>query len=67
MQNERFTFTIPEAARMLGISRGTAYQLASRNKLPVPVIKLGKRIVVSRKAIEALLEAGKQLVTVVRQ
>lgn len=54
------TISIPEAAKVLGISRGLAYDLARRDKLPVPVIKLGRRMVLSRKAVEALLEAGKQ-------
>ena len=54
------TMTIPEVARALGISRGLAYELAKRDELPVPVIKLGRRMVLSRKAVETLLE-GKQL------
>lgn len=54
------TMTIPEVARALGISRGLAYDLARRDNLPVPVIKLGKRMVLSRKAVLALLEASKQ-------
>jgi excisionase family DNA binding protein len=40
---------VPEAARLLGISRGSAYQLAARGELP-GVIKLGGRFVVSRAA-----------------
>ena len=50
------TMTIPEVARVLGISRGLAYELAKRDELPVKVIRLGgKRMVVSRKALECLL------------
>jgi excisionase family DNA binding protein len=68
MDNSKcLTITIPEAAKALGISRNLAYELARRDKLPVPVIKLGKRMVLSRKAVEALLEAGKQLVSEVAQ
>lgn len=60
MQNsERLTMTLPEAAKIFGISRGLAYDLARRNELGVPVIKLGRRMVLSRKAVEALLESGK--------
>lgn len=61
MGNNSLTMTIPEVARTLGISRGLAYELAKRDELPVPIIKLGRRMVLSRKAVEALLENGKQL------
>ena len=54
--NERLTMTIPEFAEATGISKNLAYDLARREKLPVPVIKLGKRMVLSRKAVLALLE-----------
>jgi excisionase family DNA binding protein len=60
MSSDRLTMTIPEVAKMLGISRGLAYDLARRNELPIPVIKIGdRRMVLSRKAVEGLLEAGK--------
>jgi hypothetical protein len=49
--------TIPQAARAYGISLGLAYFLARRDELPVKVIRLGgKRMVVSRKAVEDMLE-----------
>lgn len=53
---ERLTLSVGEAAAMLGISRNLAYDLARRGELP-GLIKLGqKRLVVSRLAIERLLE-----------
>ena len=55
---DTLTMTIPEVARVLGISRGLAYDLANRDALPVPVIKLGRRMVLSRKAVEALLSGN---------
>lgn len=56
MNTNTLTMTIPEVARVLGISRGLAYDLANRDELPVKVIRLGeKRMVVSRKALEGLL------------
>ena len=56
MASESLTVTIPEVAKALGISRGTAYSLARQGLLPIPVIKLGpKRMVVSRHALERLL------------
>ena len=52
---EKLTFTVSEVAAALGISRNTAYELARRGELP-GVIRLGKRLVVSRAAIERLLQ-----------
>ena len=56
---ERLTVTIPEVAKALGISRGLAYELAKRDKLPIPIIRLGqKRMCASRRALENLLSGG---------
>ena len=57
--NGKLVMTIPDFARACSISRGLAYDLARRNALPVQVIRLGRRMVLSRRAVEALLEAGK--------
>jgi excisionase family DNA binding protein len=48
------TVDVPTAARILGISRTYAFELARRGELP-GAIRLGGRIVVSRKAIDRLL------------
>ena len=54
----RLTLTVVQAAAMLGISRNLGYKLARQGKLP-GVISIGdKRLVVSKAAIEKLLEAG---------
>jgi excisionase family DNA binding protein len=53
---DRQTLTLTEAAAILGIARSTAYQLASEDRLPVPVIRLGRRVVVARAAIERLID-----------
>lgn len=53
---ERETLGIEELARRLGINRSTAYQLARRNQLPVPVIRVGRRMVVSRHLLDQLLD-----------
>lgn len=53
--HDRLTVTLPEFAKMVGISRNQAYMLASTNSLPVPVIRLGRRMVLSRRAVENLL------------
>ncbi len=51
---ESATLTVEEAAKLLGIGRQTAYDLARQMKLP-GARRLGRRIVVSRKALEAFL------------
>ena len=59
-KTDRLTLSISEAAIMLGISRNLAYELARRGELP-GTIKLGqKRLVVSRIAIEKLLQGEAQ-------
>jgi len=58
MSAESLTMTIPEFAAACSISRGLAYDLARRDALPVPVIRLGRRMVLSRKAVEALLSGN---------
>lgn len=40
------TLTVREAATLLGISASSAYEAARKNKFPVPVIRVGGRIVV---------------------
>ena len=56
---ERLCVSVPEAAKMIGISRNLAYEMVKQKQLPV--IKFGKRLVVPRVALEkrlAELEAG---------
>ncbi len=48
------TIDVETAGRMLGIGRTTAYALARKGQLP-GVIRLGRRLVVSVSALEALL------------
>ena len=58
-KGEGLVMGIPEFATKMQISKGLAYDLARRDALPIKVIKLGRRLVLSRRAVEALLEAGK--------
>jgi len=53
---ERLCVTVPEAAKMLGISRNFAYELVKRQELPV--VKFGKRLLIPRIALEKMLERG---------
>lgn len=54
MEEKRLTITVAQAGRILGISRGLAYQMAREKRLPT--IRFGKRLVVPMWAIERLLE-----------
>jgi predicted DNA-binding transcriptional regulator AlpA len=59
-RTDTLTMTIPEVAKVLGISRGLAYALAKRDALPVKVLRLGnRRIVVPRRPLEDLLSGKK--------
>jgi excisionase family DNA binding protein len=51
---ERQTLTVEEAARVLGISRSSAYEAARRGELPI--VRIGRRYVVPRAALERLLD-----------
>lgn len=51
------TVSVEEAAAVLGIGRGLAYQLARTGQLP-GVLRLGRRLVVSRRALEAALQTA---------
>ena len=50
----RLTWTVTEAAKLLGISLTTAYEAARRGELPVRVI--GRRLLVPRAALLRLLD-----------
>lgn len=52
----RKTYSIEEAAAALGVGRSTAYDAIKRGEFPVPVIRVGARLVVSRAALDALLD-----------
>ena len=53
---ERLVWTVEEAGRMLGISRAHAYELVARGELPH--LRLGRRVVVPKHAIELLLSGA---------
>ncbi len=43
------TVSVPEAAKLLGISRNLAFQLVRNGELPAT--RLGRRLVISRQAL----------------
>ena len=56
MRLERLTYSVEEAAVLLGISRGKVYECIRSGKLKAT--RLGRRFVVSAQALEALLGEG---------
>jgi excisionase family DNA binding protein len=55
-KREPLTVSVVDAARMLGISRAFAYELVARGELPS--VRLGRRVVIPRRALELLVEEG---------
>ena len=51
--SERLTYTVDEIAALLGISRGTAYEGIRTGQ--IPSIRISRRILIPRRAIESLL------------
>lgn len=47
------TVSIPEAAKLLGISRNLAYLAAARGE--IPTLKVGRRVLVPRAALDEVL------------
>lgn len=52
--HDRLTMTVKEAGALLGVSRSLAYELVRRGDLPS--LRLGRRIVVPKRAVEDLLD-----------
>ncbi len=57
-RNETATLTVEEAARILGISRGVAYEGVRTGE--IPSIKIGRRILIPRARLEELLGQSKE-------
>ena len=53
---QRLTMTVEEAAVILGISRATAYDAVSRGE--IPCLRIGRRILIPKVAMERLLNGG---------
>ncbi len=54
MPDDRLTYTVDEVAKMLGISRGLAYEMVNRGELPS--IRLGRRVLIPCRAFHRWLE-----------
>jgi len=56
----RLTYTVEEAAKALGISRGLAYEMVREGRLPA--LRLGqRRLIIPRAALEGLLDLAPKL------
>jgi excisionase family DNA binding protein len=49
----RLTYTVQEAAELLGISRSAAYECVHRGE--IPALTLGRRLLVTRTTLESML------------
>ena len=56
LAKERLVYSVAEAGALLGISRAFAYELVARGELPV--IRLGRRRLVPKAALNALRRRG---------
>jgi excisionase family DNA binding protein len=54
MDETRTTLTVEETAKLLGISRGLAFQAVRRGD--IPAIRIGRRILVPLTRLQALLD-----------
>lgn len=50
---EKLVWTVEEAGKLLGLSRPTAYKVVKLGQ--IPAIRLGKKIVVPKAALEKML------------
>ena len=53
----KITYTVTEAAELLGISRSGAYECVRRGE--IPSLTLGRRVVIPRRSFEALLDRAR--------
>jgi excisionase family DNA binding protein len=54
--NALLTYSVDEVAKLLGLSRGCAYEGIRTGQ--IPCIKVGRRILVPRRALESLLSGS---------
>ena len=56
MEAEKYVLTVETAGRRLGLSRPSAYLAVKRGE--IPVIRIGRRLLVPIAALEKLLESA---------
>ena len=57
-KEEALTLSVEHAARLLGVSRTTAYRMAQSGDLPA--IKVGRRVLVLKKPLMHMLQADEE-------
>jgi excisionase family DNA binding protein len=56
MVSEKWVLTVQETAQVMQLSRNSVYAAVLRGE--IPHIKIGKRILIPRKALERLMDGG---------
>jgi excisionase family DNA binding protein len=56
---QRLTYTVEEAGDLLGISRGSAYNLVRTGQ--IPALRMGRRLLVPRVALDDILRHASPL------
>ena len=59
MDDCRMSCTVPEAGRIIGVSRNSAYLAAKRGELPT--VRIGRRLLVPLPALMEMLSAKKEV------
>ena len=54
-KDEAITLSVEHAARLIGISRTTAYRMVQSGELPA--VKVGRRVLILKKPLMEMLEA----------
>jgi excisionase family DNA binding protein len=54
-KDEAMTLSVEHAARLIGISRTTAYRMVQSGELPA--VKVGRRVLILKKPLMEMLEA----------
>jgi len=62
--SNRKTITVPEAGEQLGLGRNAAYEAAKRGE--IPTVRIGRRLLVPRDAIDRLLEQASAKSVIIR-
>ena len=57
-EKARWVFTVPEAGELCGLGRSASYEAARRGDLPV--IKIGRKLLVPIEALRSMLEKAGQ-------
>ena len=62
-KNDKMIFSVTEAAKVFGISRNLAYGAVIRGE--IPSIKIGRRILVPKIALDRMLNVGSPWVDII--